>query len=253
MRAIATLSLHKSQAIVLKTYPLGNSDRIVSIYTKDFGKIRGVAKGAQRQKSKFAGRFEMANLIEIVFFEKETNELVSIDSAELLASYSNKISDYEQFLSLSLVVEILTETVPDREVNDPLFRLILLTLGEMQWIDRVGFSRLYFEIWHLKLAGLFPGTKYCRICNGKLTDEISLFFDRTIPTFYCFDCGDKKGMPIPQAVFFWLRTILENPLDRIQDLPSDVTRNFLLQLIDSLLEKSFERKFDSLNLLKTQT
>jgi DNA repair protein RecO (recombination protein O) len=246
------LGLHKSQALVLNTYPLGNSDKIVIFFSRDFGKIRGIASGAQRPKSKFAGRFETGNWIELLFFEKEINELVKIDDAELLSSFSHHLKDYEQFLSLSLVMEILIGTLPDCEKNDANFRLVLLTLKTLQDPGRVHLARLYFEIWYLKLAGLFPGSRHCCNCRHILNAKSPIIFDLGRPGFCCAACAGGNGIHFSEEMFGLLRRILESPLDQLLPPKSDEPLRNLMKLMDKLLERSFERNFESLQLLNSQ-
>ncbi len=248
----APLGLHKSQALVLKSYPLGNSDKIVTFFSRDIGKIRGIAAGAQRQKSKFSGRFETANWIEILFFEKEIRELVKIDNAELLCSFAHRLTEYEQFLTLSLVIEVLFETLPDQEKNDAIFRLVLLTFKGLQDAEKVSLSRLYFEIWYLKLAGLFPGSRQCCNCNSKLTVESLVYFDQASPGFCCSVCARQNGIQLSGDMFKLLRNILESSLDELVAYQSDNALRSLMKLIDVLLERSFERNFESLQLLNSQ-
>ncbi len=246
------MGLHKSQALVLKSYPLGDSDKIVIFFSRNFGKIRGIAQGAQRSKSKFTGRFETANWVELLFFEKEIHELVKIDNAELLCSFSHRLKEYEQFLGLSLVIETLFETLPDQEKNDAIFRLVLLTFEAFQYPEKVPLARLYFEIWYLKLAGLFPGSRQCCNCNCALSAESPVFFDRRRPGFCCQACAGQYEFQFTEEMFGFLRKILESPLDKLLPPQSDNTLRSLLKIIDALFERSFERNFESLQLLNSQ-
>ena len=149
------MGIRSTEAVILRTYSLGETDKIAVAYTRGYGKVRGVAQGARRSKSPFLGRLEPFNWVEMIFFEKENQELVKIDKVELLRSFGSELADYKGFLQLSFLAEVLFETTPDREPNDPLFRLLLLVLEEMQIQERSELARIYFQVWYLKISGLF--------------------------------------------------------------------------------------------------
>src|SRR5215210_3575351 len=78
--------LHTAEALVLRTYKLGEADRIVVFLTRDRGKKRGVAKGARRQRSPFAGALEPLTEVRVAYFESERRELVGLNYAETVRS-----------------------------------------------------------------------------------------------------------------------------------------------------------------------
>src|SRR4051812_2867377 len=84
-----------SEAFIIQTYPLQESDLIVSFLSRDFGKLRGVARRARRPKSPFGSSFERLSKVRISFFHKENRELVSIDACDLLQSQFSLIGQYE--------------------------------------------------------------------------------------------------------------------------------------------------------------
>lgn len=231
--------------------PPGKFGQDCHLFSRDLGKIRGIAEGAQRQKSKFSGRLETANWIEILFFEKEIRELVKIDNAELLCSFAHRLTEYEQFLTLSLVAEVLVETMPDQEKNDAIFRLVLLTFKALQDAEKVSLTRLYFEIWYLKLAGLFPGSRQCYGCNRNLRIESPVYFDQASPGFFCSVCARQHGILLSEDMFKLLRKILENSLEELAAYQSENALRSLMKLIDALFERSLERNFESLQLLSS--
>jgi len=79
--------LCSTEAVVLRSYPLRESDLIVVLYTRRFGRVSGVARGARRSKSRFAGTLESLSWAAAMFFSKKNAELVTIDSADLSESF----------------------------------------------------------------------------------------------------------------------------------------------------------------------
>ena len=90
------MPLHESDSIILKTYPLGEADRIVAFFSRDYGKLRGVANGARRMKNRFGASLEPLAHARIQFFEKENRELVRIQLAELVDSPMKVFEDYDR-------------------------------------------------------------------------------------------------------------------------------------------------------------
>src|ERR1700758_1344727 len=121
------MPLKESEAIVLRTYPLGEGDRLVSFLDRQSGRIRGVARGARLPKSRFGSTLELLSYIRIWYFEKETRELVRINQCELIESFLDVQSDYQSGIALALVSEITEAVLGEREPAAAQFRLVLLT------------------------------------------------------------------------------------------------------------------------------
>ena len=88
------MPLRESEAVVLRSYPLGEADRLVSLLSRSMGRIRGVARGARRPKSRFGSTLETLSHIQVWFYERETRELVRINQCELLESFLDVQKDY---------------------------------------------------------------------------------------------------------------------------------------------------------------
>src|SRR5467141_2561347 len=104
------MPLKESEAIILRTFPLGEGDRLVSFLDRQAGKMRGVARGARMPKSRFGSTLELLSYIRIWYFERETRELVRINQCELIESLLDVQKDYQAGVYLGLLSEI-TEAV----------------------------------------------------------------------------------------------------------------------------------------------
>src|ERR1700726_3085912 len=100
------MPLKESEAIVLRGYPLGEGDRLVSFLDRQAGRIRGVARGARLPKSRFGSTLELLSYIRIWYFERETRELVRINQCELLETFLDVQSDYVSGICLALISEV---------------------------------------------------------------------------------------------------------------------------------------------------
>ena len=95
-----------SEALVLRTYPLKEADLVVSFLTRDQGKLRGVAKRARRPKSAFGAGLERLSHVRMAYFQRETRELVNLDSCELIHSQFGLVSDYRASVALDYFAEV---------------------------------------------------------------------------------------------------------------------------------------------------
>src|SRR6202050_2966074 len=111
------MPLRESEAIVLQSYPLGEADRLVSFLSRSIGRVRGVASGARRTKSRFGSTLERLSHVRIWFFEKETRQLVGINQCELIESFLNAFRDYAVCIALAILSEVPEAVLPDREAS----------------------------------------------------------------------------------------------------------------------------------------
>src|SRR5208282_3683165 len=96
------MPLHESEAIVLQSYSLGEADRLVSFLSRAMGRVRGVAAGARRPKSRFGSTLEPLSHIRIWFFERETRELVRVNQCEMIESFLDAFGEYTSSVALAL-------------------------------------------------------------------------------------------------------------------------------------------------------
>src|SRR5580658_2958402 len=107
----------ETEAIVLKTYPLGEADRLVSFLGRSSGRMRGVAAGARRLKNRYGSTLQVLSHVRIWYVERETRDLVRIQQGELLDSFNKAQSDYSLSTGLALVSETVEQVLPEHEVN----------------------------------------------------------------------------------------------------------------------------------------
>src|SRR6516164_9360833 len=107
----------ETEAIILKSFPLGEADLLVSFLGRSSGRMRGVAAGARRIKNRYGSTLEVLSHVQIWYVERETRDLVRIQQAELLESFHKAQSDYGLSTSLALVSEVAELVLPEREVS----------------------------------------------------------------------------------------------------------------------------------------
>ncbi|MEZ5394759.1 MAG: DNA repair protein RecO [Bryobacterales bacterium] len=161
----------ESEAFILRTYPFGEADLIVSYFTRDLGKLRGIAKGVRRPKSRFGAGLERLSHVKVFYYQKHTVELARIDKAELLDPPLTMRADYPVSVALDYIAEVAEETLPEHEPDDPHYRLLALALEEISaGVTRStangggvpGFvwrALTYFSLWTVRLGGWLPAPR----------------------------------------------------------------------------------------------
>jgi DNA repair protein RecO (recombination protein O) len=165
----------ETEAIILKTFPLGEADRLVSFLGRSSGRMRGVAGGARRLKNRYGSTLEVLSHVQIWYVEKETRDLVRIQQCDLLESFHKAQSDYSLSTGLAVVSEVSELVLPEHEAAESMFRLILLTVRE---IDRRGDWTLplsYFAFWAVRLGGWLPRFDRCSSCGTPFGSQATYY------------------------------------------------------------------------------
>lgn len=163
--------LHTAEALVLRTYKLGEADRIVVFLTRDRGKKRGVAKGARRHRSRFVGALEPLTEVRVAYFESERRELVGLNYAETVRSplVLSGLGDGGALGYVSYFAELLDEWAQDGDADERLYRLGASMLDALASGVPVEPLVRYFEYWLLRLQGVYPEAR------GTLSDGAMAF------------------------------------------------------------------------------
>jgi DNA repair protein RecO (recombination protein O) len=237
-----------SEAFVLQTWPFKEGDLIVSFLTRDFGKLRGVARRARRPKSGFGSGLERLSHIRMSYFQRENRELVQIDSCEILHSQFGVLNDFASACALDFFAEVSEQLLPAAETNEKYFRLITAVLSDLRSANAWR-AVTYFSVWAVKLAGLLPELHVCLGCGSWLDDPEHperAYFTRQRAGLYCHDCRralDLRGAwelePESRAI---AEDILHTPIGQLperrwsQTTAADL-RRFLAQQMESQIER----------------
>ncbi len=235
------MPLHESESIILKTYPLAEADRIVVFFSRDYGKIRGVANGVRRMKSRFGASLEPLSLSRVSFFQKETLELVRIRSSELIDSPMKLFEDYDRAMLASHLADLVDRFLPDHEVQDAVFRLFGLARGSLMTVCSLDLTRCYFEVWMLRLAGVFPDFFRCSICAKQLGTGEARVFQPGLTRMACRSCGDGRGTEVPPDTVDAVYWIMTESLHAETLPPSVAGLEHMHQLNKLWIEQYFER------------
>ena len=239
------MPLRESEAIVLRSYPLGEGDKLVSFFSRSHGRMRGVARGARRPKNRFGATLEPLSHVRIWFFERETRELVRINQCELVESFFDTQRNYVAGVALSMLSEITEAAIPEREPNDAAFRLLLLATASMRDAARVPLSLAYFSLWTLRIGGWLPQLDRCVKCRRVLGEE-DVFASIHRPGFACIGCRRPGMSTISSESLVAARRMMEVRLDRldIRNFPDTICAKLIDHTLN-LIEHHIERKLVS--------
>lgn len=199
------MALHETEALVLRTYNLGEADKIVVCLTHSAGLIRGVAKGCRKLKSRFGAALEPFTLAKINYYQKENQELVSLNQVEIVKSHFDLSGNAETLTGLAYMGDLVIEFSPPYQPNELLFRMVKACLdaisesqSDLQIILR------YFEVWLLKLEGYLPDVRHCGQCHQPF-DEKELAFMNADLVFRCSRCSHGAGDALSRRLQTQLR------------------------------------------------
>ncbi|HVB07616.1 MAG TPA: DNA repair protein RecO [Candidatus Acidoferrales bacterium] len=245
------MPLHETEAIVLQSYPLGEADRLVSFLSRSMGRVRGVAAGARRPKSRFGSTLERMSYVRIWFYERETRELVRINQCELIESFVGVFQNYAAGVALSVLAEITEAVLPDREAADPSFRLLLLSAQMIKRSGEVDLPLAYFSLWTVRLGGWLGSFERCARCGTELADA-SAYAGPAVSGIFCAKCKRIGMKPLSANALSAGRTMISERLDKIEAsaIPKTALRELSRYLLD-LIEHQMERRLVSRDMLET--
>ena len=245
------MPLKESEAIVLRTFPLGEGDRLVSFLDRQSGRVRGVARGARLTKNRFGSTLEMLAYIRIWYFERETRELVRINQCELIESFMDVQRDYSSSVALALVSEITDSVLGEREAADAQFRLILLTARAIRAHGPSQVVLAYFCLWTARLGGWLGPLDRCSHCGRVMNLEIA-FHSSGLAELYCADCREDWTKSISKEALSLGRTALGGTLDRLlKESPAAGPTKEILSYALDILEHHIEKKLVSRKTFET--
>lgn len=233
------MPLHESDSIILKTYPLAEADRIVVFFSREYGKLRGVANGVRRMKSRFGASLEPMARSRVTFFQKETQELVRIRSTELIDSPMKLVDDYDRAVLASHVADLVDRFLPDHDTQDAVFRLFTITRQSLIRGVPLELVRGYFEVWMLRLAGVLPDIFACSICHRRLDTGEERVLLRGLMRVACRRCGHAAGTEMPPHAVRAMHWVVTNRLDAAGP-PSGEGLRHVLQLSKVWMDRFFE-------------
>ncbi len=210
------MPLYTTDALILRTYKLGDADRIVVFLTSDRGKKRGVARGARRTRSRFLGALEPLTRVVVAYVERERRDLVQLREVETVRS-PLAARDPDALGYVGYFAELIDEWAPEADPNERLYRLgasVVEALSQGVPVERLA---RYFEYWLLRLQGVYPSIVACHRCAADLRDRGALVARQGV--FVCAQCGPPAaGVDLSPEALAFLRVAATAGPDRLAAL-----------------------------------
>ena len=169
------MPLYKPPAIILRSIPYGEADKIVTLYTRDCGKIKGFAKGAKRSRKRFGNSLEICSYINASFFEKENADLVRLNHCDLIRSFAGLREDIHKLAWASYFIELVNEMTAERIKNIALFNLLIFSLEAIDLGALKEEIQRIFEVRLLSRLGYQPRLDHCPKCQRGLAGDQFFF------------------------------------------------------------------------------
>jgi DNA repair protein RecO (recombination protein O) len=239
---------HQAEALVLRTWPVHEADQIVSLFTRDQGKLKGMAKSAAKSRRRFGGALEPMTHVLASYVEKPRQELVRLDSCEILASPLSEPVDYGRAAALGFFAEVLEETLPDHDPQDPVFRLALAVLEHTR-SGHIWLPVTYFGLWMIRLMGWMPDIVHCTACNRAFGADPA-YFQAHVDGLVCPEDRHPASRALSPASLATADRIFRTPIATLaaEDWPRNRAAD-LRRFATQALERHLERRLRSVQAL----
>jgi DNA repair protein RecO (recombination protein O) len=257
------MSVLTSEAVILRTWPVHEADLLVSFFTRDYGRLKGMAKAALKSRKRFGGALEPMTLARAWFAERPRQELVRLDQLEILRSPLSTPVDQTRMAVLSFYAEVIDEALPERDPQATVFRLVASVLEQTNAVraeqDSSGVAQpqssgppfagpwmalTYFSLWMTRLMGLLPDIGHCMVC-GETLDAGDVRFNAYADGLFCGLHANGSGSGLSTDSWQLAQRMLRAPASsfageawprkRGQDL-----RRFTLQTLERHLERKLK-------------
>jgi len=236
------VSLYRDDAVVLRTYKLGEADRVVVLLCRSAGKVRAVAKGVRRTRSKFGSRLEPGSQIQVQLHEGR-GELDLITQAETIVARPNLRADMSRMAHVAVLLEVVDLLALDRDPVARRYDMLVGALGVVEERD----PPLLAAAFHLKLLateGVAPEFRECVVCAAVDTE---VGFAVEAGGVRCRSCGG--GRTISNEALAVCRAVLGGGLSAVLDVPDGDVAREVDTLAIAAVEAHLERRLRSVSVL----
>lgn len=205
------MSSEKASALVLRVVEFSETSSIVTLFTREFGKVRGLAKGARRLKGPFESALDLLAQCRIVFLRKSSDALDLLTEAKLERRFRPAQGDLAALYAAYYVAELLDELTLDHDPHPELFDAAVRALAELSQSGSVAVILSRFELTALRLLGHLPAWNSCVECGRPVPTVGRVAFGQLAGGVLCAECrpGQKQVVAVSAAVVEWLARLSE--------------------------------------------
>ena len=219
------MKIERTEAIILHTFPARERDKMVVFLTPDHGKRKGWAYGARAIKSRFGAALEPLAKVRIGYAERESDEVVRIESVDLIRSLFPAQQNLVSSVAATYIAELVDTYAQPDDPAELMYRLLDRTTEALLEGSRPVAVVAYAEIWTLKLAGIFPSLRNCAECGEALGRPL-LFVARQA-AFVCSNCAPREREIVGNEVIDVIEAATRMPVTEFASL--DIRREALFE------------------------
>ena len=235
---------HHGEAIVLRTWPFHEADLLVSLFTREAGKVKGVARHAMKSRKRFGGALEPATYVRAHYTERPKQDLVRLDSFEILWSPMTAPVEALRLAGMQFVTEVLEEAMPEGAADDNVFRLGMTAVTAMD-AAQVWVAVTYFSVWMSRLMGWWPELGHCAACGLDLRGH-EVWWSPVADGVTCGDDRRPQSRVLQAASVAEALRMLRSPLAQMlaEPWPPERARDLRTMAV-AVLERHLERRLRS--------
>ncbi|MDD3087170.1 MAG: DNA repair protein RecO [Candidatus Omnitrophica bacterium] len=185
------MSIHKTEAIVLRRRDFRETSIIVDFYTRDFGKINGILKGIRLEPDKFASTVEVSSYNDIIFYKKSQSSLFLISACDLKDKFFNIRNNISKAGISAFMMELISAVMQPEDKNEDIFNLALNALKELETTGNPDKIATIFKIKMLSLSGFKPHFDSCVYCSSRIMGQSK--FSLSMGGLLCPSCFFKDS------------------------------------------------------------
>jgi DNA repair protein RecO (recombination protein O) len=189
------MSIIKAEGIILRSMKLGETSKILTLFTREHGVLKVVAKGSRSRKSRYGAILDLLNVIHLVYYHKDTRDLQIISAADIEETFPNLPADLEKWAYANACGELILRAHPAAEATPKLYPILLDCLRTMNETPG-GRDRLCFWGLQMKLLGIFgvaPNFRRCLHCGTEAAATSRAHFHAGRGGFLCEKCDTGAG------------------------------------------------------------
>jgi DNA repair protein RecO (recombination protein O) len=244
------MAINKAEGIILHGRKQGETSKILTLYTREFGKISAMAKGSRGTRSKYLGALETFNYVSLVFYRKEGRDMQYLSDASIIEPFSSIHSTLGKMALAAVPCEIVDKSEEDDHSHPEQFQLLLSTLKALEK-NKTGLRNIIraFQLQFISMAGFEPMLNQCHFCDKTEPDDIN-FFSIEHGLYSCNHCGHLKesAKKVSGYVIELLRWFQSAPIQKAAQ--AKVPRAVGVQ-IDTILIAYLQSHIDTLYNLKS--
>jgi DNA repair protein RecO (recombination protein O) len=247
------MPLKRATGFVIQSFDYGESDRIVTFFTLEYGKLKGIAKGARRSKRRFGSSLDLFCHVRILLFEKEDRPLTRIDQCDVLDFFPTLGQDLVKMGYASYFVELVDAMMAERQTNKGVFNLLRGSLSALDRLEAREEMLRIFEIRLLSLQGYRPNLNCCTECRKLLDRMEGIYFVPARGGVFCGSCrpGKEIFFPVTMGTLRLLEMSADTEFSKVQRLKfSTRSREESREILARFIQYHLHRELKSLRFLE---